>query len=57
MGITPIERLKAWLAGLLWAQKCDWCKEEGETFRSEGGYRYCSEQCEAADAAAQANSF
>lgn len=57
MGITPIERLKAWFIGLLVDIKCHWCKSEGETFRSAGGYRYCSAECEAADADAQTFSY
>jgi hypothetical protein len=54
MGITPIERLKAWFVGLFASDKCHWCKKQGETFRSVGGGRYCSVECETADADAQA---
>lgn len=53
MGITPIERVRAWFAGI--GLRCAHCKSDGETFRSAGGYRYCSEECEAADAGAQQN--
>lgn len=54
MGITPIERLKAWFIGLFVETKCNWCKSDGDTYRSAGGYRYCNEQCETADAEDQA---
>jgi hypothetical protein len=57
MGITPIERLKAWFVGLFVEDKCHWCKKEGETFRASGGYRYCSNECADDDADAQTYSF
>jgi len=52
MGITPIERLRAWWAGLNTPDplKCDWCKGKGETFSNGAGYRYCSTECEQHDA-------
>ena len=52
MTIAPIERLINWWISELRLDptQCNWCKERGETFLSEGGYRYCSMVCEAADA-------
>lgn len=59
MGITPIERLRAWWAGLVTPDptKCAWCKKTGETFKVPGSYRYCSEECMSADAVDQVESF
>ncbi len=37
-------------------RRCDWCRAEPVTFRSSGGYHYCSTRCEADDAADQADS-
>jgi hypothetical protein len=51
MGITPIERLKAWFAGR--SYRCMYCKSEGTLLPSDGGYRYCSAACAEADLDAQ----
>lgn len=56
--LAPIRRLQNW-----WSQisnvdinRCALtaCDFKGKTFLSKGGYRYCSAECEQADAAAQA---
>ncbi|WP_223941814.1 hypothetical protein [Arthrobacter sp. StoSoilB22] len=58
MGILPIDRIRAWWTGMTTPGiRCAWCREDRLTFKSSGGYHYCSEACATADAEDQRASF